>query len=64
MELLTLILKRRPGFENLQQDANILEGYAVQFRYPGLSAERSEAKQALVAAERICAFIQSRLIAG
>jgi HEPN domain-containing protein len=31
----------------------VFEGYAVQFRYPGISAEKSEAKAALLACERV-----------
>jgi len=42
----------------IQGDANVLEGYAVQFRYPGMSADKSEAKQTIAAAERMCLFIR------
>jgi HEPN domain-containing protein len=37
-DLLVLITKIDPGYLAIQADANVLEGYAVQFRYPGLSA--------------------------
>jgi HEPN domain-containing protein len=60
LDLLALIAKNDPGILSIQADANILEGYAVQFRYPGLSANKSEAKAALFAAGRICSFIQAR----
>ena len=38
-----------------------LEGYAVQFRYPRLSANKAEARVALSAAERICSFVRKNL---
>ncbi|TLN02798.1 HEPN domain-containing protein [bacterium] len=61
VELLTLVGKEDARLLTIQMDANILEGYATQFRYPGLSAEKSDAKQALSASSRICAFIQNKL---
>lgn len=61
IDLLALISKGNPGFLILQADANMLEGYAVQFRYPGLSANRVDAKAALSATERICSFIRNKL---
>ncbi len=60
LELLALISIDEPSYILLQPDANTLEGFAVQFRYPGMSADQSEAKQALTAADRICSFIRSR----
>jgi HEPN domain-containing protein len=60
-ELLALISKREADIMLIQEDAIVLEGYAVQFRYPGLSADRTEAKAALSAAERICLFGQKKL---
>ena len=60
-ELLALISKKDADFMSIQSDANILEAYAVQFRYPGLSADKSEAKAALTAAEHVCVFIRKKL---
>ncbi|NPV75200.1 MAG: HEPN domain-containing protein [Anaerolineae bacterium] len=58
IELLALISTNDASFLLIQGNANVLEGYAVQFRYPGMSADRSEAKQALAAAERLCSFVR------
>lgn len=43
VELLALISKNDASFLLIQADLNVMEGYAVQFRYPGLSANRVEA---------------------
>lgn len=60
-DLLALCLKIDSSFHLLQSDLNVLEGYAVQFRYPGLSADKSEARAAFQAANAIRAFIRSHL---
>ena len=58
IELLALISTNDASFLLVQGDANVLEGYAVQFRYPGMSADKSEVKQTIAAAERMCLFIR------
>lgn len=45
----------------IQTEANMLDGFAVQFRYPGMSADKNDAKMALSAADRVCAFVRSKL---
>ncbi len=60
-ELLALISKSDGNILQIQPDAIVLEGYAVQFRYPGLSADKAEAKAALSAAERIRSFVRIKL---
>jgi HEPN domain-containing protein len=60
-DLLALISKSDADFMLIQIDANVLESYAVQFRYPGLSADKAEAKAALTAAEHICTFVRIKL---
>jgi HEPN domain-containing protein len=60
-ELLALILKEDPTFILIQTDLNVLESYAVQFRYPGLTAEKVEAKTALSAAEQVRLFVRNKL---
>ncbi len=60
-DLLAIILKTNAGFVSIQANINVLEGYAVQFRYPGITAEKVEAKAALLAAERIRSFMQEKL---
>lgn len=61
LELLALISKNNTGFLSIQADLNVMEGYAIQFRYPGLSANKAEAKAALLAAERVCSFVRVKL---
>ena len=61
LELLSLVLKIDASFTSLQADLQIMEGYAVQFRYPGLSADKDEAKAALRAAEKVIDFLRLKL---
>lgn len=49
------------GYQLLQPDLNVLENYAVQFRYPGQSAEKLDAKEAIRAAKAVRAFIRKKL---
>jgi HEPN domain-containing protein len=60
-ELLALIAKSDASFLLMQPDLNVMEGYAVQFRYPGLSADKAEAKAALLAVERVRSFVRIKL---
>jgi len=39
----------------------VLEDYAVEFRYPGLIAEKGEAQSAFEAAQRVRMFVRQRL---
>lgn len=60
-EVLVLVSRIDPSFALIQGDALVMEGYSTQFRYPGLSADKSEAKVALQAAERVRKFIRASL---
>ena len=60
-DLLAVVSKFDSSFLFYQADMNVMEGYAVQFRYPGSSADKVEAKAALMAAERVRAFIRMKL---
>jgi hypothetical protein len=60
-DLMALCMKIDPSYQMVQSDLNILEGYAVQFRYPGQSADQLEAKSALKAAKVVRAFFRNRL---
>jgi HEPN domain-containing protein len=60
-ELLALIIVSEPEYLLLQPDLNVLEGYAVQYRYPGQSAEKSDARTALSSAKQVRGFIRSKL---
>ncbi|MGB1128347.1 MAG: HEPN domain-containing protein [Opitutales bacterium] len=44
--LLDACLSAEPILEGLRPEAQLLTQYAVQFRYPGESADKAEAKQA------------------
>lgn len=61
-DLLALISKSDTSFMVIQADTVVLEGFAVQFRYPGFSANKMDAKTALTAAENVCSFIRNKLV--
>jgi hypothetical protein len=42
-------------------DVNIIDGYAVQVRYPGRSADKLEAKAVLKAAKAVRLLFRSKL---
>jgi len=44
-DLLTLVSKKESSYEFLRPTLDILEDYAVDFRYPGMMATKDEAKQ-------------------
>jgi HEPN domain-containing protein len=56
--LLDLCLPAYPLWEPMQEDMQLLTQYAVQFRYPGESADKEEARQAVAAMKRSLADIQ------
>lgn len=60
-DLMALCMKIDPFYQKVQSDLNILEGYAVQFRYPGQSADKLEAKTALKAAKIVRGFFRLKL---
>lgn len=51
-----------PLWQSMQDDADLLTQYAIHFRYPGESAEKNEAKQAIDAMKRFRKEI--RLVMG
>ena len=61
MDLLALCIKIDPTFELIQADLNILEGYAIHFRYPGESADIDEARNAFKTASNARKFIRNLL---
>jgi HEPN domain-containing protein len=61
IDLLGLCLRLDPTLDVLQPDLRALEGYAVQFRYPGQKADKDEAKQAYTHAHTLRSVIRSRL---
>ncbi|MCX6053560.1 MAG: HEPN domain-containing protein [Chloroflexi bacterium] len=60
-DLMALCMKIDPTYQIVQSELNILEGYAVQFRYPGPAADKLEAKTALKAAKSVRTFFRTRL---
>jgi len=61
MDLLALCIKIEPAFQIIRADLNVLEGYAVNFRYPGESADIAEAKAAFKTASIAREFIRQQL---
>ncbi len=53
VELLALALNFQPHLVLLEPDLKSLNAFAVQFRYPGQSAEKADARSALAAAKVI-----------
>ena len=61
LEILALILKFDGSYEFLKSDLEVLEDYAVRFRYPGDLAEKSEAQAAYAAAGTVRKFVRQKL---
>ena len=61
MDLLAMCVKIDSTYLMLHADLMGLEGYAVMFRYPGQSADRTEAKAALKSAEVVQVFVKAKL---
>ena len=61
LELLVLILEFDGSYEFLKADLEVLEDYAVRFRYPGDLAEKDEAQSAYAAAGTVRKFIRQKL---
>ena len=61
LELLAMILKFDGSYEFLKADLEVLEDYAVRFRYPGDLAEKDQAKAAYTSAGVVREFIKQKL---
>jgi len=61
IDLLALCLKTDPTFIFIRPDLVSLDGYAVRYRYPGQSADRSDARAALKSAQIIRGVIRNKL---
>ena len=61
LELLAMILKFDGSYEFLKADLEVLEDYAVKFRYPGDLAEKDQAQAAYASAEVVREFIKQKL---
>ncbi len=60
-ELLDLALDVDPSLDDLRELCDRLEGYAVDFRYPGESASKAMAKEAVEAALKVRAKARALL---
>lgn len=60
LDLLAICVKIDNTFLLIQPDVNALEGYAIQFRYPGQRAEKIDAKQAYMNAGIIRKFLRTK----
>lgn len=58
IELLALCFPLDPALSLLEIDLKSLNAYAVQFRYPGQSADRSDAREAVKSASRVRAHLR------
>jgi HEPN domain-containing protein len=58
VEILTLCLTINPALGLLEPDLKNLNAYAVQFRYPGQSAGKSDAQSAIKSAKLIRAHLR------
>jgi HEPN domain-containing protein len=61
IELMVLCKESLPDIQSFYSELLILEDYAVMFRYPGQTASREEAKNAVKVALKIQIFIQNVL---
>ena len=61
LDLLAMCIKISPTFQLIQENLNILDGYAVLFRYPGKFADKIEAKDAYKNASIIRDFVRQQL---
>ena len=61
VDLLALVTQVDASCQFLRADLEMLEDYAVDFRYPGPVATEEDAKSALKAAKTVREFIRKRL---
>lgn len=60
-DLLGLCLKKDFRFNVIQSQLNMLDGYAIHFRYPGQTAALQDARDAVKALKTIRQFIRLQL---
>jgi HEPN domain-containing protein len=59
--LLDLVLPVEPAWTTLRSDLDSLSAYAVEYRYPGQSADEIEAREALEACRKVKAVVRAAL---
>jgi HEPN domain-containing protein len=63
--LLDLLLPEEPLWEALRHSLNLLNGFAVEFRYPGESATSQDARNAMVLCKKLrTTFRESLMLRG
>lgn len=63
--LLDLLLSEEPLWEALRHSLNLLNGFAVEFRYPGESATLQDARNALLLCKKLrITFRESLMLKG
>ena len=60
--LLDECLPKHPLWESMRADAQLLTQYAVQFRYPGETADKAEAREAIFAMKRCKKELESHCL--
>lgn len=60
-ELLALTLSREPTWASMAADLNVLSAFAVEYRYPGDSADFEEAKEAFEKCQSVRVTIRQSL---
>ena len=60
-DLLSFTLSNEPTWASMTADLNILSAFAVEYRYPGDSADLDEAKEALQICENVRNVIRRAL---
>jgi HEPN domain-containing protein len=62
LALLDLLLPLEPSWKSMHPSLSLLNGFAVEFRYPGESATREDAQATLSACKEIRHSIRKRLL--
>ena len=61
VELLKLCLPHDKTFDMIRLDLELLNAYAVEIRYPGQTATKDDAREAVLAARRVQLFVRPKL---
>lgn len=61
VELLKLCLLHDKSFDLIRLDLELLNAYAVEIRYPGETASKDDAREAVFAARRVQQFVCPKL---
>jgi HEPN domain-containing protein len=59
--LLNLLLPIEPSWQSLLPQLSVLTIFAVDFRYPGMTADKALAKQAYIACQEVRQIVRSSL---